>query len=602
MNFPLWIRAGFSLVALVLTSLSSASAVTETMDVDALERGMRGYGLTVFHGTRIDTFQVEVLGVQRNAIGPGSDMILVKLSGDPIEKTGGIAGMSGSPVYVDGKLIGAVAYGWSFSIDPIMGVTPIGEMLEIVDRPDGGSAGYGTDLGYEAPGERTSAGVDGARLQKVRTPVYLSGFVEEALPGLQDRLEAYGLMPVQGGGGVDSSLPDAPLAPGAAVGVQLVRGDFSMTGIGTVTHVDGLRVLGLGHPMLFSGSTRLPMTTAFIHDVLPSQFISFKLGAAVNTVGAITQDRSPGVLGLLGETVEMMPTTITVKSPGVSNRFEMEVLRNRELGPMVVQAAVVSALFASEKARGEATVRTELTVDVAGYEPMTFENVYAGARGLGEGVMGVTRPIQLLVQNPFETVRIDSASVSLEVAEDVQAAAVHSIALDRSTFEPGDRVGVTVELRPYLDEPVTRQVTMTIPDHVREGTLMLRVSSARSHAAQESKRVPAAYRVSTVDALVRALRREHRNDEMIVELIANRPGATVAGVELSALPPSVAAAMKTSRRSRTVRAVNQTVLSKAVTATDFVLSGQQTVYLKVGGDGPSLRFSPVQPGPTPKKK
>jgi hypothetical protein len=609
-----WFRNGV-LVLLVLSFSDKANA-TPMMGVDALTRGMHGIGLTVFHGTRIDSFQVEILGVLRNAFGPKTDIILARLSGYPLEKTGGIAGMSGSPVYVDGKLIGAVAYGWSFSIEPIMGITPIGEMLEILERPDvelssgsGFPAPYALlDSAYDSIDSEDSsplnplAGFGVGQLNPVNTPVYLSGFSSDAVPHLRDRLASFGLMPVQGGGGLDASLPEATLQPGSALGVQLVRGDFNMTAIGTLTYIEGDRLVGFGHPMFSSGATRLPMTTAFIHDIIASQFQSFKLGAAVKQVGAITQDRASGIGGVVGGKADMMPISITIRSNDKTQAYQMEVLRNRDLSSILVQSAVVSSLISAEKARGEVTVKTSLKMKLKGRPGIEIENIYAGARGLGEGVLGVTRPMQLLLQNPFERVDLETASFDLEVAENVKSALVESIALDRSRFEPGDTVGIEVQLRAYLSDPTILRTSVVIPPHIRQGVLTLRISSARAHAGQESKRIPGKYRVTDVDGLIRVLEKEHRNDLLIVELLANRAGATVGGREMSSLPPSVLGAMNSSSRSGSVTPVRQSVVADATIETPYVLSGEQTVFISVGSDGPTVRFSPAQPGNNSKKK
>ena len=601
MNWCMPNRTRISVLIVFLVGFAHVGLDASTMGVDELTRGMRGVGRTVFQGTRIDSFQVEILGVMRNVFGPKTDIILARLSGGPLDKTGGIAGMSGSPVYVDGRLIGAVAYGWSFSIEPIMGITPIGEMLDILNRPAESAQSSRFPFPYESAFSESDllTGFEIGQMIPVKTPVYLSGFSAEVVPGLRDQLASFGLMPVQGGGGMDESLPEAILEPGAALGVQLVRGDFNMTAIGTLTYIEGDRLVGFGHPMLSSGSTRLPMTTAFIHDVVASQFQSFKLGVAVKQVGAITQDRASGIGGVLGQTAEMMPTAISIRSAGRAQHYNMEVLRNRDLGPLLVQSAVVSCLISAEKARGEVTVKTSLTLKLEGRPDLTIENIYAGARGLGEGVIGVTRPMQLLLQNPFEEITIEAASFDLEVAEDVKAALIESIALDRSRFEPGDSVGVEIWLRPYLEERTSLRTTVVIPTHFREGTLTLRISSARSHLAQESKRIPGRYRVTDVDGLIRVLEREHRNDVLIVELLANRAGATVGGWEMSSLPPSVVRAMKSARRSGSVQPVSQSVLAESLVETQYVLSGQQTVFLSVGAEGQGLRFGP---GPTQKKK
>ncbi|MEE2752809.1 MAG: SpoIVB peptidase S55 domain-containing protein [Candidatus Latescibacterota bacterium] len=597
-------------MVLIFLSAQGRADVTRTMGVDDLTRGMRGIGRTVFHGTQIDSFHVEILGVLHSAFGPKSDMILARLSGAPLEKTGGIAGMSGSPVYIDGNLIGAVAYGWSFSIEPIMGITPISEMLDILDRPDVIFSSQVEDLVYPYPSQVTEesisqdvlTGLEAGQMNPVRTPVYLSGFSSAILPRLRDRLASFGLMPVQGGGGLDASLPEATLEPGSALGVQLVRGDFNMTAIGTLTHIDGNRLVGFGHSMFLSGSTRLPMTTAFIHDIIASQFQSIKLGSAVKQVGAITQDRASGIGGVIGEKADMMPIDITVRSVGRIQNYKIEVLKNRDLGPVLIQSAVVSSLISAEKARGDVTVRTSLKMKVRGRPDVAFENVFAGARGLGEGVLGVTRPMQLLLQNPFERVEVETASFELEVAENVKAALIESITLDRSRFKPGDDVGIELRLRPYLSESTTLKTSVVIPRHIRKGVLTLRASSARSHSGQESKRIPGEYRVSDVDGLIRMLERQHRNDELIVELLANRAGATVGGREMSSLPPSVIGAIRGSRKSDSVRPVSQSVVANSILETPYVLAGQQTVFISVGLDGSGLRFGSGQTGNTQKKK
>jgi len=592
------------LLAVLFTSAPLASTETPIMGVDEIKRGMRGIGKTVFRGTRIDTFEVEILSVIKNQ-GPKSDRILAKVSGHSLEKTGGIQGMSGSPVYIDGKLIGAVAWGYPFALDPVMGITPIGEMLEIMERPEQATLPDAIDpppsYARLSDPSRPST-IEHGQLTPINAPVYVSGFSPEVVPRLRDELSGYGLVPVQGGGGYDPSLPEATLEPGSSLGVQLVRGDFNLTAIGTVTHVDGDRVVGFGHPMFYLGSSRLPMTTAFIHDVIANQFISFKIGSGGKQVGAITQDRATGIGGVIGGTAELMPTNISVRSSQNEWSYKMEVLRHRMLGPQFIQAAVVSSVLTASKAVGEATVKTRLSLKVEGHPELSFTNIYAGPRGLGEGILGVTRPIQLLLGNPFEEVRVESATFELDIDETTKAASIRSIELDRSRIEPGDRLGLRIEVAPYLGKAETIETLVVVPPHVRKGRLTLRVSSARSHVAQESKRIPGYYRVSSVDALLNVLERERTNNTMIVELIANRPGATVGGLELASLPPSVAAAMKQSRHSRNIRPVNQSVISSADVSTPYVLSGQQIVFLTIGSDGPALRFTPSQPGPTPKKK
>lgn len=576
------------LIPAVSTRDCGAAGAVAQMSVDEIQRGMVGIGRTVFQGTRIDTFQVEVLGVLRNVLGPRSDIILARLSGGPLEETGVIAGMSGSPVYIQGKLIGAVAYRFgTFAKQPIAGITPIAEMIDVLKRPSappGATSSPGSWLRQSregAPAVAGPAGMEAGALRPVATPLVMSGFAPRVVAELREELLPLGLLPVQGGGGGDASLPSGPFEPGAPLGVQLIRGDFSVTGIGTLTYRDGDRVVGFGHPMLFGGSTAMPMTAAYIHQVLPSQYLSFKLGTASHPMGLIVQDRAPGIAGILGREAEMIPTRIEVRSPGNREGFRMEVLRNRDFGPLLVRMAVTSALISSEKLMGETTVRARTRIAVAGQPPLEVENIYAGARGLGEAVWGATTPLSRLMQNPFEPVRVEEVAFDLEVEERARAARIEAVRLQKARFQPGDTARVTVTLRPYLGDLQKVDTLLVIPAQARRGRLTLRVSSASAHAALEAKRVPGEYTPRDLAHLIRLLGRVERNDGLILELLSPRGGVTVEGREVSALPPSVLSALRLSRESGTVRRVRQTVLERMRIRTAHVLFGSQTVFIHI---------------------
>jgi hypothetical protein len=553
---------------------------------------MKGIGRTVFHGTKIDSFDVEILGVLKNSFGAKSDVILARLSGGPIDRAEGIQGMSGSPVYVGGKLIGAVALGWAFSKEAIMGITPIEEMLEILDRPDTLTDTRPTSpAGSSQTRARWPEGVGSP--QRAVTPVFASGFPSPVIDELRGKLAPFGLVPVQGAGGTDPGLPEAKLEPGASIGVQFVRGDLSLTSIGTLTYIDGDRLVAFGHPMMFMGTTSMPMTSVYIHDVIPSQYFSWKLGSAVRQIGAIVQDRAPGVGGVIGRSVDMMPVSIAVRSRARSESYHVEVVRDRNFGPMFTQSSVFSALLSSEQAMGDVTVRTRLRIALEGYEPLEMTNVYAGPMGLGEGVGSVTRPLELLMRNPYENVRVQDVSFELDVVETIQAARIDGLGLDRSRFEAGDVVVLRVIIRPYLGEAQEIKASITLPAFVEDQQLTLRVSSAKDHNAADAKRVPAEYRPKNVAHLLRKLAELPQNDQLVIELSASRRGATVEGREMATLPPSVLAALQMRRASGSIASVSRSVLVYDRLPTDFVLSGSQTVFLKVG-DPQGLRFGGPQ--------
>lgn len=323
-----------------------APAATDSqryMFIDEVKPGMKGYGLTVFSGTKIERFDAEVLSILYGT-DPRSNLILVRISGGPIERAGVIAGMSGSPIYMDGRIIGALAYSWTFSKEPIAGITPIDEMLRIFDfeqrsggraavgREETGSAGWaqGASLSVALPVTMSESVV----MRPVMTPMVFSGFSNEAMEFFRPQLEGWGIIPVVGGSFSERlAETDAPFEEGAAVGVQLVRGDMSATAIGTLTVKENGKVLAFGHPFMLSGPVDFPMTTAYVHTILPNLVVSTKVGSPLKPVGTLTQDRRTGVAGVLGGSSKMVPLTLRVKGAGGDQvqTFNFEIVRSLSL-------------------------------------------------------------------------------------------------------------------------------------------------------------------------------------------------------------------------------------------------------------------------------
>jgi hypothetical protein len=579
-----------------------AADTARFLHVDQISRGMKGMGRTVFQGTKIDTFQVEIIGILKNYLGPRSDMILARLEGGPLEKTGVMPGMSGSPVYIDGKLIGAVAYTWSFAKEPIAGITPIHSMLRLFRREDNSeqSPGTGQTSMFGSSGSDIDPSLVGD-LKPVGTPLVMSGFAPQAISDLRKELLPAGFFPIQGGGASDSTLPTSPFEAGAAVGVQLVRGDFSMTAIGTLTHRDGDRVLALGHPMLSTGNTSLPMTSAYIHGIMPSQFLSFKMGTATSPQGTILQDRAQGVSGKVGEMPAMMPASIEILSSGGTQRFKIEVLRNRDFTPILLRTAVASALISSEKLMGETTVAAKGTILLEDRAPVVVENVYAGPTGLGLAVLGLTTPVNRLMRNPFESVQVEEITLSLRVEERARAGRIASVRFDRTQVKAGETIGIAVDIREYLGESHIVNTSLDIPEQARGSRLVLHITSASAYVKTEAKRVPDEYRAKDLDQLIRILGRVERNDTLILQLLSTRTGVTVEGREVSTLPHSVMSAMQHSSVLGSVRPVRQTVMTEVRIPTDMVLSGSQTVMIIVDQERNGVIFA-GKAGPAGGKK
>lgn len=575
------------LTLLITFALYGSSRAELYLPVEDIQRGMKGVGRTVFHGTRIDTFGVEVLGVLRNVFGPKSDMILARLSGGPLARTGVIAGMSGSPVYIEGKLIGAVGYSiGAFAEEPIAGITPIGEMMTVLQRAAVDTlsrATYGS-----APWDGRIAGVRGGVLKPVAIPLMLSGFAPQIAEEFRAELAKYGLLPMQGGGGTDASLPVGAFEPGAPLGVQLVRGDLSVTGIGTLTHRVGNRVVGFGHPMLFGGRTAMAMTGAFIHEVVSSQLLSFKLGAASQHLGVVVQDRAPGIAGVVGADAEMMPVRISISSASHAAAFKMEIFRHRELGPLLVRMAVATSLISAEKLTGETTVVGQLTLHLPERESVVIKNKYAGAQGLGLAVLGLTQPLAQVIQNPFVEADIDSAVFELSVEERTQSARIEGLRLDRSHYDPGDTVRASVSLAPLLGEREVVEVALPIPEYMRPGRLMLQVVNERDQRLQDAKST--SYQPKTLDDLLGVIKTPGRNDALVARFVGSAPGVSMGGRAISGLPASVMVALSLARGSDVVQKSQQSVYGQQRLMTQYVLTGSQVAILVVGKEGGAIFF------------
>ena len=372
-------RTGLVVVALIALWLASVPAATEFMPVDQVKPGMVGVGLTVFQGSKIEEFKVHILGVIRNVIGPRRDLILARLEGGPLATTGVIAGMSGSPVYIDGRLVGAVSYSLGqFSREPIAGITPIQEMVDATamdaKRAVGQRAWLDVPITHEgiAQALRTAfswarpfadratdtellggaelgplASQVGTMLRPIATPLSLGGFSPEMAGELGTMFSGTGLTPLVGSGATGAAAADdhATLQPGDAVGVELINGDLSLGATGTVTHVDGQRVYAFGHPFYNLGPTQFPMTRAYVHTLIPSLASSAKLASSGETVGTIQQDRATAIAGLLGKGPDLIPVKIALENDrGLKKSFSFGIVNDQLFAPLLTYVSVMNTL------------------------------------------------------------------------------------------------------------------------------------------------------------------------------------------------------------------------------------------------------------------
>ncbi|MFH1680491.1 MAG: SpoIVB peptidase S55 domain-containing protein [Candidatus Eisenbacteria bacterium] len=575
------IRIGFLLSLFLLGGIAGAAEPEAFFPLDAVERGMRGYGLTVFEGTRIDTFQVEIIDVMRGRGGSGN-VILARLSGLGIESSGVAQGMSGSPVYLNGRLAGAVAFAYTFAKEPIGGITPIEEMLEVLERASYGGQGEVPP----PPADRSSSSSQGP--EPIATPLLISGFGAPLAEEVGDFFRAYGMVPTAGGSGESSGARNdwKPL-PGAAVGVRLLSGDANITAVGTITWVDDDRLLAFGHPFFLSGSVKLPLVSVDVHTLVPSLFVSFKLGSPVETVGALLEDRRPGVAGLLGASAPTVPIEVSVEVPGVErHEYRYEAVDEKRLTPLLVSWAVRNSILHRESAAGERTVRIRLFVDLEGAEDLERENIYSSGSVLGEMDDDILVPLQVLANNRLARPKVNSVRAEVTVRDGRRSARIERLDLEKGRVRPGEKVRGAVTLRLYQDETETRRFELDLPSDLPDGKLLLRACDAASSEEWDSKRSPNRFATKDINGVVRILEELRTNESVFLQLFSPGEGVTIDGREMPGLPGSRLAVLGAELHADDGDFVKGSVVASETMRLDAVVSGCRSLPVIVDRAAP----------------
>ena len=605
-------RVSRSAVIITATLVNTASLAAiefdpaEFIPVEEVERGMKGFGLTVFEGTQIDTFQFEVLGVERGSW-PQQDLVWGRMAGGPLEKTGIIAGMSGSPVYLEGRLLGAVAYGWGSATEPLCGITPIGEMLTALQRQERDPPGAGTGsrsgdtslwnipqtpwddadptptiaadyLNAAAPASEQF----GIQLSPVATPLMISGIDSETFDLMAPELRRMGFLPAEGGGSSRSTTVSPELEPGSAVGVQLVRGDMNMQSFGTLTYRRGDDVIAFGHPMRSLGQVSVPMTTMDVHFVVPNIFLSFKFGSVIESVGTVAQDRSPAISGRIGPQPSMIPIEVRVRSESGDRKFNFEVVDDYAWAPYLIWYTTVATIGAAGKINGEYTIGLDLSVELSGRDdPLAVGNRFSSVRAPYEAGTFASTILTQLLTNPFEEVEFESVLLDLSLNEHIESATLESVRLDRHSVRPGDDLEITITTNRRRGEVEETRGTVEIPPELQDGLYEIRVYDARNANMIERWRAPSKWTPSSVDDMIELIGDLPRNDELNVALFSRRPGVTVGSVELTSLPPSRLSVMASSRHSGETALTQGTIVARQTIRMKTAVSGLRSLPVSV---------------------
>lgn len=446
--------------------VSPVMGAQEFLPVSEVQEGMQGYAKTVVHGTKIDTFNVDVLGIMKNKRATGGDLVLVKVSGPLIDETNGIAqGMSGSPVYINGKLLGAIAYGFPQSNGRIGMVTPISDMLKL----------WTIDSGKNEAGE-TGENKD---LIPLSTPLMASGYSREGMSFLADKMQDFHMVPYAAASNSSDETP-RPLEAGGAVSATLVTGDLKLGAIGTVTYVDGNHMVAFGHPFMDKGSSSYFMHNSYIFTVVPSHNIPFKLGSVGAEIGEVNEDRGSGISGLSGKVPESvrLHSTVTDEDTGKTGNLNVRMIRNEQMLPTLSVTSVYNNISNTLDRSGKGTVSLSYTLypEDLKKKPFTRSNMYWSSKDIAErSVDEMYNVIRLLEQNRFEPYTLRDISVDMKVTGERKTAQLLDAAASPTVVSPGDTIYVRARLAPYRGEVFYKDLTFTVPKDQPLGDMILEV-------------------------------------------------------------------------------------------------------------------------------
>ncbi len=540
-------KNGFKIVLFLLLGFTlNVQAQNDIMPISEIKPGMKGYGLTVFKGKEIEKFDAEIISVLHN-FRPKGDLILARLSGNKvIDKAGVIAGMSGSPVYIDGKIIGAVAFSWAFSKEPITGITPIGEMIDVMNRK------YTTNFYNFEPNITEDYYVknSGYNLVPIKTPLVIQGLSEDAISLFKKEFEQIGFLPVAGGSiGTGIKSPDK-FEPGSAVGVNLITGDMNMSAIGTVTYVDKDRIVIFGHPMFFSGKSDLPLSYAYIYTVLPSLEHSFKIGTSTEIVGRIYQDQIQGLAGVVGESAKMIPVEVDINYQGNEKRYKYDIARSYSLIQRLVYTCIVSSIQMTGGQEEKNTINAKFDITFNNNKKIEVSDIVPGVNineSLTYIMSMVLNPISQILINKFEEIAIKDIKSKLTINTRVKMVEIKKIITDRKEYKPGETVNAKILLREYQGKDITKEVKFKLPYNLPDNvSVPIIVSSSKEEQYIDALLSPEKFVPYNFNQLIDIINNLAKNNELSIWSLAHEKGVVINGQKLERIPSSYFSILKDS--------------------------------------------------------
>ena len=568
----------------------------EFFPVDQVQAGQRAIGKTVFQGTEVEEFEIEILGVLENFAGPKSSVIFGKLSGGPLEQTGVMSGMSGSPVYIDGRLAGAVAFMFPFSKEPLAGIRPIGEMVAGFEgtAPSGSRAAVGpledwrelAGLPRAAPREASETV---SQFQPIATPVSFGGFTKRTLEVFGDRFRRLGLRPVQGAGGGLRDDPGGPLEPGSMISVGLIRGDMTMDATGTITHIDGDRVLAFGHPFMSAGDTQMPMMRASVMTLVPNLNASFKLSGTGSLIGQVSMDREAGIAGRLGPGPAMVPCKVRIISPGGGmEEYSFEVVRDNLLTPMLLETALFSSINVTERALGPLTIRVRGNAMFGdGLPGLVLDDIYTGAAAVGEiAALYTVAPLAYLLETGHADVEVESVELEVEPVPADRYTDLVRAWLSKTQVRPGETVQIHFAAKGPDGHEEVRTLSYEVPVSMPAGTVEVTIGDAVTANLAEWRGMLGGRKVRDAADTIRFLNNLRGSDRAYLRVWRRKRSLWLHSDKLPAPPASLHAVLSTAegRGSGASAELTTTLADQRIGGFDGVVRGRIDLRFVVTGN------------------
>lgn len=603
-----WLAA--LVILLLLAPFLPGQDDVQFFPLSQIQPGLKGVGRTVFEGDKIEEFQVEILGVLKNATAPKRDIILARLSGGPLERTGVIAGMSGSPVYIDGKLVGAVALSFPYAKEPLTGITPIEEMLQVVPEPAGAPGRSAAAAGFKMvpipglPGEARlipSEGdvpTDWSKLLPAAghaggfvglpLPIRFGGFPNEVVQAQAPLLRQLGFEPMQGGalsGGPTPATAMKELLPGSMISLMLVRGDLNVNVDCTVTYRQGDNIYACGHRFMLTGPAKIPFAPARVLVTVPNLASSFKLDAPGPTVGSITQDRFGAIYGVVGDEAPQITVRLRVESTlNKVTDYTFQLIQEPFLTPLLLSATVAAALSSTERTIGPATLELKGKVRLANGETVELDDVVAGdANTPNAAGVSVSTPLTYLLSSAFSDMRVEGIELSVASRNEKRVATLEQVWSSESEVSAGDRIELTAVLRTPTGEAIVEKIPVQIPAAVTDKTLSLVVGGGSAINLLQTRLSLLTMAPRDLGQLVRALNRTRRNNRLYALLMSPQRSFVIQGEEYPSPPPSLVQTFLSDPAVAGSMALSATsvVGDFETQSIPYTIRGQKTLFLRV---------------------